>query len=135
MIDIICKTVKPSHLKKSKIIQKIKIARGNFDIFWLNFNKANHSRLCPFCPGGHRFSKNSTWSFDCGTRTSVIIHRFNSFCEHHKLKNFCHTWWNIQDRENSTSILERVDYQFVGPNLGVEIFLKKREHHKKGVLK
>ena len=26
-------------------------------------------------------------------------------------------------------------YQFVGSNLGVEIFLKKREHQKKGVLK
>ena len=27
------------------------------------------------------------------------------------------------------------DYQFVGFNLGVGILLKKREHHKKGVLK
>ena len=26
-------------------------------------------------------------------------------------------------------------YQFIGSNLGVKIFLKKREHHEKGVLK
>ena len=78
--------------------------------------------------------------------------------QHHKLKKFSHTWWNVQVRENSTTIVERnktlrslkkyermypwgwswrtrvvnnTDYQFVGCNLGVEIFLKKREHQKR----
>ena len=28
-------------------------------------------------------------------------------CEHHEFKYFSQTWWNIQVRENSASILER----------------------------
>ena len=39
--------------------------------------------------------------------------------QHHKLKK----------------IFPRIVYQFFGSNLGVEIFLKKREHQKKGALK
>ena len=34
----------------------------------------------------------------------------------------------LEDKDNG-------GYQFVGSNLGFEIFLGKREHHKKGLLK
>ena len=32
-------------------------------------------------------------------------------------------------------VVNNTVYEFVGSNLGVEIFLKKREHQKKGALK
>ena len=52
-----------------------------------------------------------------------------------------HIWREIKDIWKDVSlrlILKDKDkggYQFVGSNLGIEILLKKREHHKKGVLK
>ena len=67
LIDIIHKTVKPSHLKKLQIIQKINKLNVPGQTERLNFNNANHSFLHPFCLGGNRFSKNFTWSFDWGT--------------------------------------------------------------------
>ena len=113
-----------------------------------------------FALEGNRFSKHSTWSFEWGTGVWVKMHRFNSFSNVNTMKTFSHTWWNIKVRENWTRILERDKtlrslkkwecipevnierqkftnnvYQFVGSNLGNEIFLKKREHQKKGVLK
>ena len=101
LIDIIHKTVKLWHLKKnnkSYNLNKLNVAR-HLDIFWLNFGKANHSFLHPFHLGGKRFLKNSAWSFDCETGVWVKIHRFNAFSRKVntiKLKNFSHTWWNIQ---------------------------------------
>ena len=114
---IIHETIKPSHIKnskpcKSKTIQINKLTNtpGHLDIFWLYFNKANHSFLHSFLLGGNNFSKYSAWSFDWGIGAWVKIHRFNAFSRNVntiKLKKFSHTWWNIQVRENSTSILER----------------------------
>ena len=94
-----------------------------------------------------------------GKRGISKVHRFNAFSRNsktiEKLKNFSHRWWNIQVKENSTSILERdttlrslkkyermyhwgwswrarlvnnTVYQFVFSNLGAEIFSKKIEH-------
>ena len=57
LIDIIHKTVKPSHSEKLQIIQNIN-----------NFGKANHSFFHYFRLERNRFSKNSTWSFEWGTR-------------------------------------------------------------------
>ena len=87
------------------------------------------------------------------------IHRFDAFSrksEHHIIEKFFphvaeHTsLMSILERQNPSAfkeiqkdvslrlVLEDKDkggYQFVGFNLGVGILLKKREHHKKGVLK
>ena len=52
---------------------------SHLHIFWLNFDKENHSFLHPFRLGGNRFSKNSTWSFEWGTGAWVKMHRFNAF--------------------------------------------------------
>ena len=70
---------------------------------------------------------------------------FYQECQHYKFKFFSLTWWSIQARKNQTSILERdkalrslkkYERMFtIGCNLGVDIFLKKREHQKKGTLK
>ena len=80
-IDIIRKTVKPSNLEKLQILENIKklIIPSHLHIFWLNFDKANHSLLHSFRFGGNRFSKNSTWSFELRTETWVKMHRFNVF--------------------------------------------------------
>ena len=108
LIDMIHKTVKLSHLKKSQIIQKqnnLNNVPGLLNIFWLNFNKAHHSFLHPFCLGKNWFSKTSTWSFDWGT--GAWVHAYSRNVNNIKLKNVSHTWWYIQVRENSRSILER----------------------------
>ena len=52
---------------------------GHLDIFWLNFNKENHSFLHSFRLGGKRFPKSSTWSFDWEIEAWVKVHRFNAF--------------------------------------------------------
>ena len=56
-IDIIDKTVKPSHLEKLCIMQNINKLMYQvilyFLILILDFDKANHSFLHPFCPGMH----------------------------------------------------------------------------------
>ena len=105
----------------------------------------------------NRSSKISTWSFDWGTGPWVKIHRFDVFSrnlntinwknfphmvEHTIYRKFKeHIWREIKDIWKDVSlrlILKDKDkggYQFVGSNLGIEILLKKREHHKKGVLK
>ena len=77
-----------------------------------------------FAVGGSRFSKNSAWNFEWkggggggGGGGGVfgvlsVMHYFNAFCRNVNtitLKKFPHTWWNIQVRENSTSILEFKD--------------------------
>ena len=50
LIDIIYKTVKPSHLEKLQIIQNLNKLNvpSYLHIFWLNFDVANHSFLHPF---------------------------------------------------------------------------------------
>ena len=57
MIDIIYKTVKPSHLEKLKIIQNIdnltlnqlpNVNLSHLHIFWLSFDKAVYGFLHPF---------------------------------------------------------------------------------------
>ena len=113
--------------------------------------------------GGNRFSKNCICSFKWGTGAWVKMHRLKSFSNVNTINwnFFSHTWWNIQVRENWASILERdktlrslkkwecipdanIEGQrwwttlftnFLVLNLGFEIFLEKREHQKKGVLK
>ena len=95
------------------------------------------------------FVLRKTWE----TKAWVKIHRFNASTRNVKtikLKNVSHTWWNIQIKNNSMGILERDKnpnqfikiwkdvslrltledkdkggYQFVGSNLGVEIFWKR----------
>ena len=57
MIDIIHKTVKPSHLEKLQIKQNINKVPSYLHIFWLNFDKANHSFLHPSRLGGKDFQK------------------------------------------------------------------------------
>ena len=81
LIDIIYKTVKPSHLEKLKIIRNVDkpMFQAIVIFFWLNFDRANHSFLHPFCLGANRFLKNTTWSFEWGTQSWVKMHRFNAF--------------------------------------------------------
>ena len=81
LIDIIYKTVKPSHLEKLKIIRNVDkpMFQTIVIFFWLNFDRANHSFLHPFCLGANRFLKNTTWSFEWGTQSWVKMHRFNAF--------------------------------------------------------
>ena len=58
MIDIIYKTVKPSHLKKYKKPNDPSL----LNIFLLNFDKANHSFLHRFLLSGETdFRKNAAW--------------------------------------------------------------------------
>ena len=38
-------------------------------------------------------------------------------------------------KSSRTRVVNNTVYQFVGSNIGVEIFFKKREHKKKGALK
>ena len=138
LIDIIHKTVKSSHLEKLQIKQNINNVPSHLHIFWLNFDKANHSFLHPFRLGGNRFSKNSTWSFEWGTGAWVKMHRFNAFSGNVNTinwKKFSHTWWNIQVTKNSTSILEKDKPPKKCLNPWCSLFLKKREHQKKGSLK
>ena len=52
---------------------------SHLHIFWLNFDKANHSFLHPFLLGENRFSKYSAWSFEWGIGAWVKMHRFNAF--------------------------------------------------------
>ena len=113
LIDIIHKTVKPSHLEKLQIIQNInKLMFQVIFIFsdWILIKQIIVSST-PFVLGkGNRFSKNSTWSFDWRTEAWVKMHRFNAFSRNVNnihWKNFSHKCWNIQVRENTTSILER----------------------------
>ena len=88
---------------------------SHLHIFWVNFNKENHSFLHPFRLGGNRFPKNSTWSFDWGTGVWVKMHRFNPFSGNMNTinwkKNFPHMVEYMQVRENPTSILERYKTQ------------------------
>ena len=46
---------------------------------YILIKRASYSYLHPFHLGGNRFSKNSNWSFDCGTGVQVKIYRFNAF--------------------------------------------------------
>ena len=112
LIDIIYKTVKSSHLEKLQIIQNVNklMFQVIFYLFWLNFDKTNHGLLQTLRIGGNRFSKNYTWSFEWGTGLWVKMYRFNAFSRNVDTINwkfFFRTCWNIQARENSTSILER----------------------------
>ena len=104
LIDIIHKTVKPSHLEKLQIIQNI-----NKLMFQVIFIFSDWSFLQPFCLGGNIFSKNSSWSFDWGTRARMKMHRFNTFSRNVNTINWklFPTHSGKYKSENSTSILER----------------------------
>ena len=56
-------------------------------------------------------------------------------CEHHNFKYFPHTWCTIQVKENLTRVVNNTVFHFVDSDLVVEIFLKKKEHQKKGALR
>ena len=83
LIDIIHKTVKPSHLEKLQITQNInKLMLQVIFIFsdWILIKQIIVSSTPLFLAlGGNRFSKNCTWSFEWGTGAWVKMHRFNSF--------------------------------------------------------
>ena len=111
LIDIIHKTVKPSHLQKLQIIQNInKLMFQVIFIFsdWILIKKIIVSSI-HFVLGETDFPKTSTWSFEWWTGAWVKMHRFNAFSRNVNTIN-----WNIfptHDRiyksKNSTSILER----------------------------
>ena len=94
MIDIIYKTVTPSHLEKLQIIQNVNKfnVSSHRHFFWLKFDRANHiiAWSPPVASWGNRFSKNSTWSFEWGTGIFVKMHRFNAFSWNMNTIN-----WNI----------------------------------------
>ena len=131
--------------------------------FLIEFCKSWFSPLLS-AVGGTKFSKTSAWSCEWGTGAWVKMPRFNAIYGTVNVINlfFSHTWWSIQVTNNSTSLLERGKAKkvkeiwikhvylrlilkdkcvkqyylpIVGSNLGVRIFLKKREHQKKGALK
>ena len=109
LINIINKLVKPSHLERLQIIQNInKLMIQVIFTFSYQILIKQHSFLHP-CPIGGR-KQSYTWSFDWRTEAWVKMHRFNVFSRNVNIinwKNLPHPWWNIQARENSTSILER----------------------------
>ena len=94
LIDIIHKTVEPSHLKKLQIIHKK----------WNNLNKLMFQVILIFSDwiwikqmivSSTLFVLGETWE----TKAWVKIHRFNASSRNVKtikLKNVSHTWWNIQ---------------------------------------
>ena len=114
LIDIIHKTVKPSHLEKLQIIQNInKLMFQVIFIFsdWILIKQiiVSSTRLFLTLGGNRFFSKNCTWSSECRTGQSVKMHRFNAF------SNMNTIYWKLfpthsgmYKSENSTSILERV---------------------------
>ena len=83
LIEIIYKTVKPSHLGKLQIIQNIdKLMLQVIFIFsdWILIKQIIVSSTSLFLAlGGNRFSKNCTWSFEWRTGAWVKMHRLNSF--------------------------------------------------------
>ena len=126
-------------------------------IFRLNFDKANHSFLHPFLLlKGKDFQNIFCLGFWVGNQCIF------SECEHHKFNFFPHMVKYTSQRKFNrysgerqcpkefkdigkdvslrlilwrTRVVSNTVYHFVSCNMGVEIFLKKREHHKKGALK
>ena len=81
LIDIIHKTVRPSHLEKLQIIENInKLIFQVIFIFsdWLLINQIIVFST-PFALGGNRFSKNSACSFEWITGAWVKMYRFDAF--------------------------------------------------------
>ena len=111
LIDIIYKTVKRSHLEKLQIIQNVnKLMFQVIFIFfdWILIEQIIASSTLPSW-GKQIFKKFylEFWVGDWGMVKKSIDSMHFLECEHHKLKIFSHTCWNIQVRENSASILER----------------------------
>ena len=80
LIDIIYKIVKPSHLEKK--------FSSHLRVFWLNFDRANHSFLHHFRLRGNRLSKNFTWSFEWVNGAWVKMHRFNAYSRNINIINW-----------------------------------------------
>ena len=77
LIDIIYKTGKPSYLEKLQIIQNINNLMFQVIVIfsdWILIRQIN-----PLLLRGNRFSENSAWSFEWGTRAWIKMHRFNAF--------------------------------------------------------
>ena len=80
-IDIIYKNVKPSHLEKLQIVQNInEVMFQIIFIFsdWILIKQIIVSST-PYVLEETDFQKNSTWSFEWGTRVWLKIHIFNAF--------------------------------------------------------
>ena len=100
----------------------------------------------------NRLSKNCTCSFEGGTEAWVKMHRFDAFSNVNTINWKCfstlggiHIKFNKHSGERQkpkefkeirmypwgqswrTRVVNNIGYQFVGSNLGAEIFLKKRE--------
>ena len=112
LIDIIHKT-KAITFKKFTNHTKYNVNKSMFQVIlvfsdWI-FDKSNHSFLHPFRIGGNRFSKNSTWSYDCGTGAWVKIHRFNfnAFSRNANTIN-----WKIFPTHGGTYKLEKIQRAF-----------------------
>ena len=83
LIEIIYKTVKPSHLEKLLIIQNINKLMYQV-IFIFPDSILVKQIIVSSTPlflalGGNRFSKNCTWRCECGFGAWVEMHRFNAF--------------------------------------------------------
>ena len=104
LIDIIYKTVKPSHLEKLKIIQNINNLMFQIVFIFSDWILIKQTIVfsTPFCLGETDFQKILPGVFS-GELIQCIFYE----CEYHKFKKFSHTWWNTQVRENSTCILKR----------------------------
>ena len=110
MIDISYKTVKPSLLEKLQIIQI-----GNDLIFQVIFMFSDWFLIKQiivfplfYAAGENKFSKTSAWSFEWGRGAWAKMPRFNASSRNvNTISFFFFTWWNIQVKENSASILER----------------------------
>ena len=164
MIGPICKAVKSLHLEKLQILQNINnLMFLVIFIFsdWILIKQVTVFSISFW----NKFLKSSAWSFEWGTRAWVKIPRFNAFSRNANtinLKNLCHTWSNVQFikirqafwreikpwgvlKNIKRCILEanlsgqgavnNTVYRFIGSNLRVKIFLKEKEHQKKGALK
>ena len=81
LIDIIYKTVRPSHLEKLKTIQNVnKLMFQVIFIFsdWILIEQIIATST-PSVFGRKRFTKNSAWSFKWETGAWVKMYRFNAF--------------------------------------------------------
>ena len=93
LIDIIHKTVKPSHLEKIQIIQNInKVMFQVIFIFsdWILIKQIIVSST--LCLGGNRFPKNSTWSFEWGTGVPTRIVLMNHIVHLNTANRIIRNW-------------------------------------------
>ena len=98
LIDIIHKTVKPSHLKQLQIMQNI--TKLMFQVILIFSDWILIKQIIVF-------SKYSTWSFDWGNGAWLKIHRFNAFSRNVKTIN-----WKICPTHGGTYKLEKIQWAF-----------------------